>query len=269
MAYDIGLLFYRGHLMEWRKYASEEEKVFLEQLTSCIYKADKQCRPFATSFYNKEWMTQVIKQHMGIGVLDQVVFEGGYEEAERQVAVWGYEAYHEPLLTCLQITVKTGIGKPLTHRDFLGALLGLGIERTKIGDIIIKSFGAYVMVANELADYIQWHLSEIGRYSKITIQIIEKEDIVIDKAQVKEISGTVQSLRADALFALAFGLSRTSVVKLLQQEKGKCNGMSVKSSDVLKVGDVGTLRGYGKMRFIAINGTTKKDRIHIQIEKYI
>lgn len=255
--------------MDWKKCASEEEKKFLQQLTGCIDKADRQYRMFATDFHNKEWMIEVIKKYMGQAILDTLVFEGGYEGAERQVVLCGYESYDALPVTCLEIQVRTGIGKPLSHRDYLGALLGLGIERSKIGDIIVKPFGAYTIILDELAEYVMWHLTEIGRYSKINIQPIPKENMEHETVAFKEISGTVQSLRADAVFALGFGLSRTSVVKLLQQDKGKCNGMSVKSPDLLKVGDIGTLRGYGKMRLAEVNGVTKKDRIHIKIEKYI
>ncbi|MGL4799037.1 MAG: RNA-binding protein [Cellulosilyticaceae bacterium] len=255
--------------MDWRKCANEEERIFLEQLVGCIQKSDKQYRGFATSFYQKEWMEEVIKKYLGAHVLATIQFDGGFEEAERQVACYGYEAYEESPVQVLAIGVKTGIGKPLGHRDFLGALLGLGIERSKFGDIVVTPEGAYVGVTKELAEYICWHLTSIGRYNKLTITETPREAIVMEEKQFKEILGTVQSLRADALFALAFGISRTTAVKLLQQDKGKCNGMQVKSSDTLKVGDVGTLRGYGKMRFVSINGTTKKDRIHIKIEKYI
>ena len=257
--------------MDWRKNANDEEKTFLHQLTGAMQKAEKQHRCFATGFYARAWMEEVIRKYLGEGVLAHIEFIGGYEDAERHVVLCGYVPYFEEALPiqALQVTVKTGIGKALSHRDFLGALLGLGIDRSKIGDILIQPFGAYVIVVEELVDYISCHLTEVGRYGKVSVSTINFEAMVIGEKQVKEITGTVMSLRTDAVFAVAFGVSRSTVVKLLQQEKGKRNGMLVKSADVLKVGDVCTLRGYGKMKFTAINGTTKKDRLHITVEKYI
>lgn len=257
--------------MEWRKCANDEEKAFLQQLTGSIAKSEKQNRCVVTSFYSQAWMREVIKKYLGELTLTNLHFTGGYEDAERQVAICGYNEYMdaEGPLRALEIKVKTGIGKALSHRDFLGAILGLGIDRAKVGDIIVKPFGAYVIIVEELADYVICHLHEISRYGKVEIRPIQLCQMEMEEKKFKEVTGTVQSLRADAIFALAFGISRTLTSKLLQQDKGKCNGMGVKSTDILKVGDIGTLRGYGKMRFEAVNGTTKKDRIHIKIQKYI
>lgn len=255
----------------WRQIAQPEEKEFLQKLLAAQSKAEKQYRCIATDFYARAWMDQVILQYLGQQYHNTLKFFGGYEDAERQSVIFGVEEDFEVELPigALCITVKTGIGKPLTHRDFLGTLLGLGIERSKIGDILIEPFGAYVIVNKELEDYISCHLTHIGRYGQIEIESIGFDEIALGEKKVKEITGTVQSLRADSIFALAFGMPRGGVVKLLQADKGKCNGMPVKVADLLKEGDIGTLRGYGKMKLVQINGQTKKDRTHIKIEKYI
>ncbi len=258
--------------MDWRKYANEDEKKYLQQLEAAEKKAEKQWCYATTDFYNYAWMQEVIRKYLGEYAGQRFTFIGGYEEAERRCVCFTPPIEDDTMMTplaILEVTVKTGIGKPLTHRDFLGALMGLGIERSKIGDIIVKSFGAYIVLQQDLAEYVTYHLLEISRYGKVTIQTIEQGQMVAEPQQFKEITGTVSSLRVDAVFALAFGLSRSQLVKLIEQDKARCNGMHVRASDILKEGDIGTLRGFGKMRFEQVNGMTKKDRMHIKIQRYI
>lgn len=256
--------------MNWMNIADQDEKHFLKMVIEYNEKASRQYRMLSTPFYNRDWMEEVLNRYHFLTQLESYTFLGGYEYAERQVLAFGYEeTYMECPIRALKITVKTGIGKPLSHRDFLGALLGLGIKRETIGDIIPTDFGAYVIVQEEMSDFIGTYLTGIGRYQKITVEEITFEEMQIESPKTKAVTGTVPSLRVDAIFALAFGVSRSEVVKLLEQERGKVNGMSVRGSQLMKVGDTGTLRGYGKMRLSAINGYTKKERMHLTIEKFI
>lgn len=257
--------------IKWTSITNEEEKRFLKTVVEYSHKSFTQNRELYTDFYNGDWMKEVISRYIGFNNLHNYRFIGGYDDAERQVLGFVYDKdyiYNNPI-SAIKITVKTGIGKALGHRDFLGAILGLGIDRSKIGDIIIKPFGAYVIADEEISEFLRWNFTQIGRYSNIEIEKIELDELEIDKPEVKEIQGTVSALRADAVFAVAFGVSRTTASKLLQNDKGRCNGIPISSSSILKEGDAGTLRGYGKIRLKSVNGTTKKDRIHITIEKYI
>ena len=257
-------------MIKWTSIADEEEKQFLKTLVTYSEKSERQYRMLWTCFYNREWMEEIIRKYNIQNTLNTYCFMGGYEYAERQIIVFGYDSFYmEMPISVLKITVKTGIGKSLTHRDFLGALLALGIKRNMIGDILLKPFGAYVIVMKELSEFICCHLSGVGRYQKIAVEEILFSNMEVDPPQFKECLTTVSSLRVDAIFAAAFGLSRSEVARYLQGDKGKVNGVLVTASHLMKVGDIGTLRGYGKMRLSAVNGTTKKDRLHITIEKYI
>lgn len=257
--------------IKWTSITNEEEKRFLKTVAEYSNKSFTQNREMYTDFYNSDWMKEMISRYMGSVNRHNYIFIGGYDDAERQVLGFVCDenhVYSNPV-GAVKVTVKTGIGRSLSHRDFLGAILNLGIERAKIGDIIIKPFGAYIILDKEIGEFIKWNLTQIGKYSNIEVEEIELEDLEVDKPLVKEIQGTVSALRADTIFAVAFGISRTTASKLLQNDKGRCNGVPVSSSSVLKEGDVGSLRGYGKMRLKSVNGTTKKDRVHITIEKYI
>lgn len=248
-----------------------EEKQFVKTVMEYSIRAEQQNRPLFTNFYNRDWMQNLLMQYIPQNAYLFYNFFGGYENAERQIlSVSPYELEDaEFLIGILNIEVQTGIGKALNHRDYLGAIMGLGIERNTIGDIILYPSGAYVFVEMSMIPYIRSQLNSIGRYQKVQIQEIELKDVQIEKPKFKAIESTVSSLRMDAVCASAFGISRTTCVKLIQGDKARCNGLVIGASDLVKEGDTITLRGYGKAHLKSVNGRTKKDRVHITIEKNI
>ncbi|MBP3886649.1 MAG: hypothetical protein J6F30_03185 [Cellulosilyticum sp.] len=248
-----------------------EEKQFVKTVMEYGLRAQEQYRPLFTHFYNRDWMQSLLTKYVPQNAYLSYGFFGGYKDAERQILVISpYELEEaEYGIGILNIDVKTGIGKALSHRDFLGAILGLGIDRNTIGDIILHASGAYVFIETSMIPYISSQLNSIGRYQKIQIEEIELKDVQIEPPKIKTIASTVSALRADAVYAAAFGISRSECAKLIQGDKARCNGLVVGGSDLLKEEDMMTLRGYGKARLKSINGRTKKDRLHITIEKYI
>lgn len=248
-----------------------EEKQFVKMIMDYSRRAYQQNRSFLTDFYNKDWMESLLNQHIPQMAYVHYTFFGGYEEAERQrLCISPYEVQDEDFeLGALRIEVRTGLGKHLSHRDYLGAILGLGIERYVIGDIILSDWGAYVITDLTMLPYLRSQLVSIGRYQKLTIEEIKLSELEIEKPKTKEINTTVSALRADTVVAAMFGLSRSECVKLIQGDKARRNGLVVAASTLLKEGDTITLRGYGKARLVTVNGHTKKDRLHITLEKYV
>ncbi len=248
-----------------------EEKQFVKTITDYAYRANKQNRPFFTEFYNKDWMESLLSQYCSKESYIEYTYFGGYEGAERQkLAITPYELRYEDFdIGALNIEVKIGLGKALSHRDYLGAILSLGIERDRIGDIIPYESGAYVIICQSMIPYIRSQLLTIGRYQKVEVEEIPLSDLTAIKPKIKEMNTTVSSLRMDAVTAAAFGLSRSECAKLIQGEKAKRNGLAVSVGQLLSEGDTITLRGYGKAKLKVINGYTKKERLHITIEKYV
>ncbi|PHV71135.1 hypothetical protein CS063_07340 [Sporanaerobium hydrogeniformans] len=248
-----------------------KEKLFLKTLIEYIARVEKNDYSLFTNFHDGLWMKQVVQKYLGASWMSQFAYFGGYKEAQRQIlgVLASYDNEPEVPICCLKLTVKTGIGKPLSHRDYLGALLGLGLERDLIGDIIVQLEGAYIVVKANIADYIACSLTQIGRYTVSEMQEVPMSAIPESMQPIKVIRTTVASLRADTVLAAGFGLSRNNCAKLIQGDKATCNGMKVSVSTPLKEGDILTLRGYGKMKLKEINGQTKKERFHICIEKYI
>lgn len=248
-----------------------EEKQFVRTVLEFSKRAEQQNRPFFTHFYNKDWMHQLMSQYVPQNAGLVYSFLGGYETAERQILMISpYELeMQSELIGALNIEVRTGLGKALSHRDYLGSIMGLGIERNVVGDIILHEAGAYVLVEKAMVPYITSQLFSIGKYQKMTISEVALQDLKIAEPKTKQLEVTVSALRMDAVCAAAFGVSRSECVKLIGQDKARCNGLAIQASDLIKAGDTLTLRGYGKAQLKSVNGRTKKERTHITIEKYI
>ncbi|MGN1097433.1 MAG: RNA-binding protein [Clostridia bacterium] len=189
---------------------------------------------------------------------------GGYGGAERKVPGFNGEEDGFPIMP-LEITGKGLEG--LTHRDYLGALMGLGIDRHKIGDIIVGEKGAVVFAHSDVGEYIITSLSEVGR---CTVHVSEADPYSLDLEPKKfeDIKGTVASLRLDSLVAMLSKKGRSHACELIKAGRVYVNGINVLRTDMkITDGDVITLRGFGKA-VVEIGGLSKKERIFVTLKRY-
>ena len=156
----------------------------------------------------------------------------------------------------------------LTHRDYLGAILNMGIARSKIGDIFLKDTGAYVFCTSSIAGFICNELYSVKHTLVHCEIIIPSEDEL--KPKFKEITSTVASLRLDAFLSVAFNCSRSSLTAYIDGGKTFINGKLVtKAAALLKETDIVSVRGKGRFIVSEIKNTTKKGRIVVAIQKYV
>lgn len=189
---------------------------------------------------------------------------GGYDEAERKMPGFNAEGEAFPI-TALKITGK-GLGG-LTHRDYLGALMALGLDRHKLGDIIVSPEGAAVFVAADIADYIVNSLGEVGR-NTVQIEAADPASLDLGQRRFKEIKGTVATPRLDSIVALMAGKGRSAACDLIKAGRVYLNGSTALRTDrKVADGDVITVRGLGKAD-VEICGLSKKDRIFVTLKKY-
>ncbi|WP_305768400.1 YlmH/Sll1252 family protein [Candidatus Epulonipiscium viviparus] len=247
--------------INWENIKSAEEKLFLKTIS----KYESEYREFFTDFYETDWANGVLSKYT-----TDFYLLGGYPEASRSIVC--ITPFDEPLvnpIAILKIDVKTGFGKELTHRDFLGSILSLGISRAKIGDIVVTSFGAYVFCHIDVAEYIRFNLSKIARFTKIETSIISNNELEIPVPKFTEITTSVSSLRVDVILCAIFNLSRNESSKLIKSEKAKLNGLVINNSSFsVKTGDTLTLRGYGKLILDEIGGLSKKKKIYIKVKRF-
>lgn len=199
---------------------------------------------------------------------------GGADDAERSVIGFCPDYMNIEIedfpLKAVEISTDVRFSKKLSHRDYLGSVLGLGIERDKIGDIIIRENGAVVIAESAIAEYIAVNLKRAGKTPvSCTLADIKETDNLPGK-NIKEVFSTVPSLRMDCIVGAAFGLSRGASKSLIDAEKVQLNWETeLNPSRILKEEDVISARGFGRAVLLEIRGRTKKDRIGILIGRYV
>ncbi len=210
------------------------------------------------------------------------VFYGGYPEAERTVCLFlpdyieadgpGALAHlfaEDPELCPLCIVrAEKDAFSDAGHRDYLGALLGLGIRREMIGDLIVSGGGCQIIALRRIAGYIAEQFRSAGRAS-LRCTVAEIGTLAAAPPAGKELFISVKSPRLDAVAAACFGLSRSAAAEAVARGSVFVNSVPVaKPEKLLAAGDTLTLRGRGKCRLRAMDGTTKSGRIKITAEKY-
>ena len=199
---------------------------------------------------------------------------GGYEDAERKMLVYLPEYLDESALyeedspcVCLRATFYQG--DSLSHRDFLGALMGAGIGRETVGDICVDTGSCDFFVTAEIAPYILQNFTSAGR-AKLSLQQISLSDARIPEPEVKEIKDTLASLRLDSVISSGFRIGRSLAAQYINAGKAAIDGLPCEKPDKAVIeGMKISVRGLGKIRLAGINGRTKKDRISVVIHRYV
>lgn len=200
----------------------------------------------------------------------KVIFSGGVEGAER-VRAFFLPDYIEELDLSQYITVFRAdfSFKKLTHRDFLGALLSLGIERRCIGDIYVFEKEAFFFITSDIAKFIKINLDKVGSIG------VKLEEISFDKVKTinpnfKEINFTIASLRIDCVVSGAIKESREKTSTFIRNGLVLLNYLICENvSKEVKEGDIFSIKGYGKFRVDKIGGLSKRGKIFIAVVQYI
>lgn len=250
---------------------NKEEQLFCNRIKELSYLADQRGYQTFTDFLNLNERNIIYSIEKELPILPHLTW-GGYEEAERIVVCfdpYGTVSKEEFEVVCLEIQpLNKKFYSDVTHRDYLGAILNLGIDRCKVGDIIIKDKIAYVFVKKVISIYIMDHLNKV-RHTNVAVRILEQSDFTYQPT-FQEIGGSISSNRLDSLIALAFQTSRSSITGLIAGGKVFVNSKLVETNSyIVKEGDIVSVRGYGKFQYEGIKGTTRKGRCFATVKKYI
>jgi photosystem II S4 domain protein len=212
----------------------------------------------------KEVLTKLTEIHF--------VAWGGYAQAERcRLALARIDLPLETSNVELAAIDVAGnfLFDPATHRDFLGAILGTGIERQKVGDIIVMGEkGAQIIVVPELVEYLTLNLTQV-RTVTVQTKAIDLSELKVRPPRTKEMTTVEASLRLDAIASAGFGMSRSKMTDLIAADEVRVNWKSIKqASHQLQSGDLVAVRGRGRLSVgdIAI---TKKNRYRVQLTRYL
>lgn len=216
---------------------------------------------------------RIVQQLTEKGEPIHYIFTGGYEGAERQVIVFAPDFIsfdEEPCSAWNPIAVlHVKAYGTLTHRDYLGALMGLGIKREKIGDILIMDESCSILVIRELAEYICANLIKVGKI-RVDVTLGDLSQLQKYEPKFKLIKCTVASLRLDSVISSAFGVSRSKMSEYIRGQKVTLNWEPVEDTDTpVKEGDTLSVKGMGRAVLDEVGGSSKKDRIFITIKRFI
>lgn len=197
---------------------------------------------------------------------------GGGDSCERRIARFGDEVaigydMPFPIVILHMEPLLEKFSDEFSHRDFLGAIMNLGVKRETLGDIFIIGKHGYIFVDEKIADYIIENLDKVRHtHMKVTRVSELPREITVNRNEVKLL---VSSLRLDVVIAGKYKLSRNQALELFRAKKVFLNERICENNSYsVKTGDIISVRGYGKMVFREISGETRKGRIYIQVEEY-
>lgn len=192
---------------------------------------------------------------------------GIFEESERRMISFNNSYKIDYPIEVIEIINKSNFSK-LEHRDYLGTVLSLGIERNKIGDIVVKENKAYLPIIEEISSYVLSNLNSIGR-SPVEVRILHDLN-KIPSVNFEELIINVSSLRADSIVAKISNISRAKALELLESGRVLVDYVKAKdkSQELLKGSRV-TIRGKGKYIIGDIIGETRSGKKRVIIKKYI
>ena len=197
---------------------------------------------------------------------------GGYESAERQMVSFLpdalYYEYSYPIQVVEIAPVNSKFAEDLSHRDYLGSLMNLGIERSKMGDILIQDNKAILFTREEISSYIAENLTRI-RHTNVSTNILDTTNVSYEP-RFQEIKGNVASIRLDTVLSVAYPMSRSKMCAYIENGKVFVNGKLITSNGYhLKENDIISIRGLGRIKFIEVLSETRKGRYMISVYKYI
>lgn len=254
---------YLGHIIDEDKLIIM--KRLMDQLEKSLYNHEIEHTDFMDP-YERKLSRSVLNRFEDIGFTEN----GGLDDCERKI-ITIFPDYLDPgnLESQLSLLKIEGNLEGLSHKDYLGSILGLGIKRTKVGDILIYDNLTVVVLKKEISDYLLINLERIGN-TKVRISEINGDGLELPELKYKETSFFVSSLRLDTVLSSLFNMSRQDSINLIKSGNVKVNWEKIiKASKELNVGDVISCKGYGRAIFYSNDGISKKGRFHIQFRRLI
>ena len=245
-----------------------EQELTLKRLQELALRAKFSPQPSFTRFLEPALERAV--QSAAAKAQVQAAFFGGWQDAERRIAAFylgdAPQAWEYPI-RCLELKWNAKYASP-GHRDLLGAVMGLGLERSATGDIAMgqEEGCAYLFAHEDVESYIAANLQSAGRAS---LKICPADAPKIRPTEGVIVRATVSSLRLDSVIAAALKLSRSEAQRLIEGGLVKRNHIEELRGDIhLEEGDLLSVRGYGRMRVEGFDGMTRKGRQAVRLFRY-
>lgn len=254
--------------------ATGDERLLLAKILDRLEQANSRDIPVGTDFLSPQEQSaaKILLRIAGVRE-DAAAFFGGYPAAERKAILFlpdwlpPEEAESKSPLRILRCSFRPEYA--LSHRDFLGSLMGLGIVREKVGDILVSEDSCDLVVLSSVAEFLLQNLVSAGR-AKLEVREIAAEELTVPAAKCEEVRDTFSSLRLDSIAATGFRLSRSKAAALIEGGRVQVNWKDCTKPDrLLTEGDTVSARGYGKFEVAQVGGVSRKGRTGLLLKRYL
>ncbi len=246
-----------------------EEKLLLSRAEDTLRLAEKHYSVKTLGFLTPAERV-FLQKHLFAGQDMKLWYDGGFDEAERTLLVCAPDFIEPEPKEYLAVLACTGRDlEGLSHRDYLGSLMGLGIVRESVGDIVVLPEKAFIIIKPEQTEYLLQNLTKVGRRG-IRLQVCDVNEVEFPQRETREINTTVSALRLDSVVASAIGVSRGKAAEAIRAGLVTLNWeIEEELSRLLKEGDVFSVRGHGRFCLSHVGSITRKGRQGITISRYI
>lgn len=256
--------------------SSDEDKrligKILDQYQFCIQKN----KITNTNFLNLA-QKQLVQTSLSKLKISNYLFTGAYDECERSMLVFYptkfsleiVNSHLDNLISIIRISLPKELHSTYTHRDFLGGIMKLGIEREKIGDILVFENGADIIVCKDMLDYLANNLPSLTRFKKSQIRCLDINSLRHPISQTEAVQICISAMRLDCIVAELMHCSRSKACEIIASEKVFVNfALETKNKRILQNNDVLTIRGKGRYEIDSPLGNTRKGNIVLKVNKY-
>ena len=256
---------------------NQEERLILSKIIDKINFCVKRNSIETTDFYDLGKQV-LIEKFLNLQKVDNFLFYGAYDNSERKVLVFYPEKFENLVkenkidfneyISVIRIGLPNDLKEKYNHQIYLGGLIKLGIKREKIGDIIVDSNGADIIVQKDIEKFLLSNLQELTRFNKSKIEKININEIRKKKKVKEEIQITVSSMRLDNIVAELAHCSRNKAEQIIEEERVFVNYENIlKKTKEIKENDKITIRGKGRFEIKEVIGTTRSGRYIVSIIK--
>lgn len=260
-----------------KEYKNQDDRILLSFILDKIDFVEKRNKIENTNFLDMHQISLVESFLKKIKYTNYVLW-GGYGNSERKVLIIYPDKLSEEMvaknyakiMSIIRIKLpETEYGK-YSHRNYLGGIMKLGLEREKVGDILVEREGADIIVLNEVKKFLLQELPMLTRFENSNIIEEKIENLKNIEPQIEIIKIIVPSVRLDNFVSDLARTSRTKALDIIKSERVFVNGiLEMKTSKQIKENDTITIRGKGRFVVKGFTGTTRSGRIIVEIEKFI
>ena len=258
-----------------------EEKIMIANVLDKIRYSSEYNRFQNMSFFDLAQQMK-IESTLKLRNITNYELQGGYEDAERKMlmiypqkhleSIQNIEDYkkkqQDDVIGIVRINLPKEVHSVYEHRTYLGALMKMGIERRKIGDIIVREDGADIIICKDIEAYLKKSLKDLTRFQRAKVEFLNIDELKYVKTVKEKIKINVNSMRLDSIVAELARCSRNEANKLLEQERVFVNFKEeIIPSKKIEENSYITIRGKGRFKVLEICGTTKSGRLIVEVEK--